>query len=255
MTTISTLRGVPLFAKLRDSDLERLSGVLRARDYPKNRVVLFSYDPCDAFYIVLSGSVKVMLIAEDGREVVLDLVRSGDFFGESALMDDEPYSKSVIAVEDSKLLVLQRDDFRRSITEMPGMAFGLLRALCSRLSESDQKIAGLVFLDVTGRVAHLLLDMAGRGDGETIKNLPTHQMLAHMVGSSRETISRTIGTLVSQRLIETTEGGGIRILNHDGLAASAGHMLRRRPKKSPTSTTRISGQQTVVSPNIGGALG
>ena len=111
---VIALRGVPLFSKLRETDLELLGRLLTPRDYPKNRVVRFSHDPSDAFYIVLSGQIKVMLIAEDGREVVLSLVQKNDFFGETALMDDEPYSASAIAMEDSRLLVLRRDDFRRS---------------------------------------------------------------------------------------------------------------------------------------------
>src|SRR5579872_4718284 len=100
MTAASALRSVPLFAQLRDSDLQLLAGLFRPRECPKNRVVLFAHDASDAFYVVLSGQVKVMMIAEDGREVVLSLVGPGDFFGETSLMDDEPYAASVIATEE-----------------------------------------------------------------------------------------------------------------------------------------------------------
>ena len=246
MTIASTLRTVPLFSKLRDSDVELLSGMLKQRDYPKNRVILFSYDPCDALYIVLYGQVKVMLIAEDGREVVLSLVHGGDFFGESALMDDEPYSASAIAVADSRVLILHRDDFRRCISDMPGMSFGLLRELCGRLREADQKIGGLMLLDVSGRVASLLLELAARSDGDRIRELPTHQVIAQMVGSSRETVSRTISALIAKNFISSS-GGGLQILNRQGLEDEAGHMLRRRPKKQgPAEPIRRSGQ---VQPN------
>jgi CRP-like cAMP-binding protein len=241
-TPLSTLRAVPLFSKLRESDMELLAGLLKPKDYPKNRIVLFSYDPCDAFYIVLSGLIKVMLIAEDGREVVLTLVQQGDFFGESALMDDEPYLASAVAVEDSKLLVLHRDDFRRCITEMPGMAFGLLRALCGRLRESDQKIGGLMLLDVAGRVSNLLLEMAAKTNSDFIAEVPTHQVIAQMVGSSRESVSRTFGSLSSRGFIEQKDGG-VRIINREGLETESGHILRRRPKKTPPSNPpqRVSG--------------
>src|SRR6185312_14196743 len=176
MIAASTLRNVPLFSRLRESDLERVAGLFKPRDFARNRVILFAHDPCDAFYIVLSGQVKVMLIAEDGREVILSLVRSGDFFGETSLMDDEPYSSSAIAMEDSSLLVLHRDDFRRCIEEMPGMSFGLLRALCGRLLEADHRIGGLMLLDVTGRIAHLFLDLASKSGGDCIADPPTHQI-------------------------------------------------------------------------------
>jgi len=239
MTAASALRSVPLFAQLRDSDLGFLTGLLRPREFAKNRVILFAHDASDAFYVVLSGQVKVMMIAEDGREVVLSLVGQGDFFGETALMDDEPFAASVIAVEDSSLLVLHRDDFRRCIKEMPEMAFGLLRALCSRLREADHKIGGLMLLDVTGRIAHLLLDLAARTDGDRILEVPTHQVIAQMVGSSRETVSRTFTLLASRGWIEAS-AEGIRIVNRKELESAAGHLLRRRLKTPPFAKERRS---------------
>jgi CRP/FNR family transcriptional regulator, cyclic AMP receptor protein len=227
MTPASTLRSVPLFSQLRESDLELLARILEPRDYAKNRVVLFAHDPCDAFYVVLSGQVKVMLIAEDGREVILSLMQEGDFFGETALMDDEPYAASAIAMEDSSLLVLRRDEFRRCITDIPEMAFGLLRALCGRLREADQKIGGLILLDVAGRVSNLFLEMSARLGGDHLPDPPTHQVLAQMVGSSRETVSRTISAMAAQKHIDTS-GHGITILNRDALERAAGQLLRRR---------------------------
>lgn len=233
-----TLRTVPLFSKLRDSDLDLLAGLLTPRDYARNRVILFAHDPCEAFYVVISGQVKVMLIAEDGREVVLSLVRQGDFFGEMALMDDEPYSSSAIATEDSRLLVLHRDNFRRCIHEMPGMSFGLLRALCGRLREADHKIGGLMLLDVAGRVSHLILEMAAQVGNDQVPNVPTHQVIAQMVGSSRETVTRTISSLTAQGHIAVSSAG-ITIVNREALESAAGQMLRRR-LKTPAQRRRSS---------------
>jgi CRP/FNR family cyclic AMP-dependent transcriptional regulator len=243
MSLSSTLRQVPLFSKLRDSDLERLAPLFVEREYPRNRVIRFAHDPSDALYVVLRGQVKVMLIAEDGREVVLSLVREGDFFGETALLDDEPYAASVIAMEDSRLLVLLRDDLRRMIHEVPEMSFGLLRAVCGRLLEADHKIGGLMLLDVHGRVAHLLLDLASHGDGGMITEMPTHQVIAQMVGSTRETVSRTISAMTTRQLIEV-KPEGVRILKREELEGAAGHMLRRRLKTPATGSTRGGGSAT-----------
>ncbi len=241
MSLKSTLRQVPLFAQLRESDIELLAPLFVEREYPRNRVVRFAHDPCDAFYIVQRGQLKVMLVSEDGREVVLSLVREGDFFGEMALLDDEPYAGSVIAAEDSRLLVLRRDDFRRSIRQLPEMSFGLLRAVCARLLEADHKIGGLMLLDVNGRVAHLLLEMGSRGGSDLIRDVPTHQVIAQMVGSTRETVSRTMSAMVGKGLVETSSEG-LRILNREGLESAAGHMLRRRLK------TPYTGQRAVTRP-------
>jgi CRP-like cAMP-binding protein len=236
MSLPQTLRKVPSFSKLRDTDLAILAPLFAEREYPRNRVIRFAHDPSDAFYIVVRGLVKVMLIAEDGREVVLSLVREGDFFGETALLDDEPYAASVIAMEDTRLLVLHRDEFRRTIKELPEMSFGLLRALCDRLLEADHKIGGLMLLDVNGRVAHLLLEHEARHPDGIIRDLPTHQVIAQMVGSTRETVSRTISAMTGKGQIESVDGG-VRVLKRGELESAAGNMLRRR-LKTPYDGTR-----------------
>ena len=87
-------------------------------------------------------------------------MRNGDFFGEMALFDDHPHTAGVVAMQDSRLLVLHRDEFCRCLTAMPGVAFGLLRALSTRVQEAGQTIGGLILLDVTGRVARLYLPLA-----------------------------------------------------------------------------------------------
>jgi len=140
--------------------------------------------------------------AEDGREVILSIRGEGEFFGEMSLIDDEPRSAHVIAMESSKLLVLRRDDFNRCLKEIPEIATGLLRALCKRLRQADSMIGSLVLLDVPGRVARLLIEMADRHDGVNIRQRLTHHMIAQMIGSSRETVSRTMRDFVAQDLIE-----------------------------------------------------
>lgn len=248
MSLPRTLRNVTLFSQLRDSDLELLAPLFTERNYERNRVIRFAHDPCDAFYIVLTGQVKVMLISEDGREVVLSLVRAGDFFGEMTLLDDEPYAASVIAMEDSRLLMLRRDEFRRSIRELPEMSFGLLRALAGRLLEADHKIGGLMLLDVNGRVAHLLLEQESRSQDGLVRDLPTHQVIAQMVGSSRESVSRTISAMATKRLVEVT-AEGLRILNREALESAAGHMLRRRLKTPYNGQRSATPRATPVPPS------
>ena len=202
MSVASTLSEVPMFSQLRENDIARLAGVTQERSYPKNSLIVFADDPGDALYVVLSGQVKIVIGAEDGREVILSIRGEGEFFGEMSLIDDEPRSAHVIAMENSKLLILRRDDFNRCVREMPEIATGLLRALCKRLRQADSMIGSLVLLDVPGRVARLLLEMADKSDGENIKQRLTHHMIAQMIGSSRETVSRTMRDFVSQKLIE-----------------------------------------------------
>ena len=221
MAVSDTLRGVPLFSRLADEELARVAALARERAYPRNSVILFEDDPGDALYVVVTGQVKVVLVGEDGREVILAVLGEGDFFGEMALIDDEPRSAHVMAMEDAKLLVLRRDDFHEALDKHPRIALGLLRALSRRLRRADDKIGALVMLDVLGRVARLLLEFADETDGAKITRKITHHTIAQMIGSSRETVSRTMRELVERDLIEV-QRKAIIIKNRNALEAAAG---------------------------------
>jgi CRP-like cAMP-binding protein len=221
MSAADVLRKVPLFSDLAEAELVRFAEVTREREYPKNSVILFEDDPGDALYIVSSGQVKVVLIGEDGREVILSVLGEGDFFGEMSLIDDEPRSAHVIAMKDSQLLVLRRDDFQSQLEHHPKIAFKLLRVLVQRLRRADEKIGGLVLLDVNGRVARLLLDLAEESGGPRITRKLTHHTIAQMIGSSRETVSRAMRELVEKGCIEVNRRE-ITITRADLLRTMAG---------------------------------
>ena len=221
MAVTDILRKVPLFSQLAPSDLERVSEISRERAYPRNSVILFEDDPGDALYVVAQGQVKVVLIGEDGREVILSVMGEGEFFGEMALVDDEPRSAHVIAMEDSTLLVLRREDFQGILKQTPGIALALLRELSRRLRRVDEKVGSLVLLDVNGRVAQLLLDLADEAGSERITRRLTHHTIAQMIGSSRETVSRTMRDLVEKGYIDVSRRE-IVIRDRTALEASAG---------------------------------
>jgi CRP-like cAMP-binding protein len=221
MSATSILEKVPLFGQLSGSELQRVVEVTRERTYPKNSVILFEDDPGDALYVVAQGQVKVVLIGEDGREVILSVLGVGEFFGEMALIDDEPRSAHVIAMEDSTLLVLRREDFQGILKQSPGIALALLRELSRRLRRVDEKVGSLVLLDVNGRVAQLLLELADEEGGDRITRKLTHHTIAQMIGSSRETVSRTMRELVDKGLIEVSRKD-ILIRDRGALEAAGG---------------------------------
>ena len=221
MSVAEIIRRVPLFAHLADEQIAEIAEVTRERSYPKHSVILFEDDPGDALYVVISGEVKVVLIGEDGREVILSVLREGDFFGEMALIDDEPRSAHVIAMEDSDLLVLRRGDFQQRLRETPQIALGLLVGLSRRLRRADDKIGGLVLLDVNGRVARLLLEMADENDGVSVTRRLTHHTIAQMIGSSRETVSRTMRSFADKGVIDVSRKQ-ITIRDRSALEKAAG---------------------------------
>lgn len=182
---------VPLFHELEVGELTRFAELVREKSYPRASVIVFEDDPGDAFFIVRQGRVKVVLVSDDGREIILGVLGPGEHFGELALIDNRPRSAHVVAMEDSTLLVLRREDFRRRVEASPKVAWALLVELSRRLRAADGKIGGLVLLDVPGRIARLLLDHLPEGS-TTIDKPLTHQMIAQMIGASRETVSRAM---------------------------------------------------------------
>src|SRR4029078_3376754 len=178
------LRTVPLFTKLEDAELQRFAELTREKSYPKGSVILFEDDPGDSLFVVRDGRVKVVLIGEDGREVILGVLGVGEYFGELSLIDDRPRSAHVIAMEDSNLLVLRREDFRKRVESSPRVGRAPLTELSRRLRRADDKIGGLVLLDVPGRIARLLLDLAEESGTNAIEKALTHQTIAQMIGAS-----------------------------------------------------------------------
>jgi len=216
--TVDFLATVPLLSRIPPEELRQFAEVTREKEYPKGSVILFEDDPGDSLFIVRDGRVKVVLVAEDGREVILGVLGVGEHFGELSLIDDQPRSAHVIAMEDSTLLVLRRDDFRRRVEATPLVAWSLLGELSRRLRRADGKIGGLVLLDVPGRIARLLLDYIEEAGSQTIEKPITHQMIAQMIGASRETVSRA--------LREFQDAGWIRVVRRritvmDGAALTA----------------------------------
>ncbi|MDH4347688.1 MAG: Crp/Fnr family transcriptional regulator [Gemmatimonadota bacterium] len=217
------LRKVPLFATMREGDILAFAELVRERSFPKGSVIVFEDDPGDALYLVARGQVKVVLIGEDGREVILSVLGEGNFFGEMSLIDEKPRSATVIAMVDSVVLVLRREDFQSRLRTSPEIAIALLRELSRRLRRADEKIGSLVLLDVNGRLADLLLRLAEEEGGDRITKKLTHNVLAQMIGSSRETVSRTMRDFVERNLVDVTRKE-ITILNRPLLERAA-----RRP--------------------------
>lgn len=201
MRTVDFLATIPLLKGLAPDQIARFAELARERTYPRGTVIVFEDDPGDSMFIVRTGRVKVVRVGEDGREVILGLLGPGEYFGELSLIDGQPRSAHVIAMEDAQLIVLRREDFRRRVEESPAVAWALLGELSRRLRRADEQIGSLVLLDVDGRIARLLLDAAAESGGTTIQKRLTHQTIAQMVGASRETISRALRQFQKRGLI------------------------------------------------------
>ncbi|MBS0335305.1 MAG: cyclic nucleotide-binding domain-containing protein [Proteobacteria bacterium] len=192
-----------MFTGFPDDSLRLLATLVTRKSVSRGTTVMVAGDPTDSLYIVISGRLKVMMSDAEGKEVILAILGSGEFFGEMGLIDDAPRSASVVAIEPCELLCVTKRDFKRCLAENFEMSMAVMRGLVKRLREADRKINSLALLDVYGRVARLLIDMSEDVDGSKVvtKRLPK-QDIAKMIGASREMVSRVMKDLQLGGFIE-----------------------------------------------------
>ena len=197
------LRNIPLFATLGDTELAQITAEASMRQFPKNKVIMSEGEKSDSLYTIVAGKVKVLISDEEGKEIILSMLGPGEFFGEMALFDNEPRSATVITMEPSTFNVISQGDFMRCVAGNPQIAKALLQALARRLREADRKISSLALMDVYGRVARTLLELAKDENGKLVvrQNL-SQQDIANMVGASREMVNRILKDLALGGYIE-----------------------------------------------------
>ena len=212
------LRTVPIFSGLQDSELDELGRLSTRRHYPREGVIFFERDEGASLFMIEHGRVKVSILGDDGREVILSVLGPGDFFGEMALLDDEPRSASAIAAEATDLISLGRSEFQSAVEQNPEITRALVGILLERVRKANHQISTLALLDVYGRVARVLLDMA-RDEGKRLRDgsiqfrRATHQEIAARIGTTRETVTRMFKDLERQDLIKAE--GRLIVLRSD----------------------------------------
>ena len=206
--SVTALRTLPIFETLSDERLIPITGAAMLRQVPRHTEIIHAGDHTDNVYLVLSGALKVLVSDDEGREVILSMLSHGDLFGEMGVLDDHPRSATVVTVEPSALVVITKADFKRCLAENFDVSLYIMRSLVRRLRLADRKIESLALMDVFGRVARLLLEMAETRDGRrvVIRKI-SKQDIARMIGASREMVSRVMRDLHTQGLIEETDNG------------------------------------------------
>lgn len=187
------LRRVPLFSSLNEMQLDQLAAGSVRKNYPRGRTIVAEGEPSQSLYILLSGRAKVQRSDSEGKEVILAVIGPREFFGEMSLIDDAPRSASVITIESSDFMAINKDSFKAVLVQSPDISMQIMRGLVRRLREADKKIETLALLDVYGRVARVLLDFSETVGGErVVKNKLPRQEIAKMIGASREMVSRVM---------------------------------------------------------------
>ncbi|MGH9457257.1 MAG: Crp/Fnr family transcriptional regulator [Thermoanaerobaculia bacterium] len=195
-----------LFSELDQRELEAVAAVARPRRFDRDEVVFHADEQGDVFCLIVAGRVKITMISPEGREIILTTLGPGDFFGEMALLDEEPRSATVIATEPLEVLTIWRKDLLQIMQSDFSIARKIMAELSKRLRRASRRIESLVSMDVYGRLARFLLELArdqGREmpDGLVAVTRPTHQAIANTIGTSRETVSRLLHDLIEQKLV------------------------------------------------------
>lgn len=202
---IASLRVIPMFSSVSDEALESIASLLIERSFPKHKTIVEEGAPGDYMYIIVEGRVKVTKLSGDGREKILELLEVGDFFGEMSLFDEAPRSASVKGLSEVRILALARNDFLRLLSRSPDLALSVIQELTRRLRQVDEQASSLSFQRVKERTTGLLVRLAKEESGQDGRRrtpVLTHQQIADMIGTSRETVTRAIKGLKADGWLE-----------------------------------------------------
>lgn len=201
--TEQPLAQVTLFADLPPDELALLAARATIRSFPKNAILINEGDQSDSLYLILSGLVKVYVSDDEGREMLLDMMGAGEYFGELSLIDQEPRSASVITVEACKIMIVSRDNFIDCLQNNVAIAISLLKVLAAKVRHQTDNAKSLALMSVYERVVKALLELARDNNGELIIAGVSHQALADRVYASREMVTLILKELKAGAYIDS----------------------------------------------------
>ena len=209
MLDIDFLKSVNIFSDLSDSELKSIQELCKTRKYPKNSMIILEEEMGDVVFIVMSGTVKITRVNDEGKEVILAMLGSGEVFGEMAILDGESRSANALSQENCEVVTINREDFLNLLKTNNKVALNLMTEFAIRLRKSDQQIEALSLDDAEHRIGVSILNLAEelgviRQGVVTVDNLPYQQDIANMAGTSRETVSRVMKTFEDRGLITKT---------------------------------------------------
>lgn len=196
------LQIIPLFSNLSSAQLQSIGAHAAMRVYEKGDVIVQQGEVAQSLHVLVAGQVKVYMRNEENREVIINTLSAGEFFGELPMFDQEPRSASVAAIERCHVQTLSYAKFQKILDGSPDIARRIMEALAARLRHADRQISTLALLNISGRVSRTLLELAIMSNGQRVVGEPfTQKDLAGMIGASREMVNRTLRDLMDQGYI------------------------------------------------------
>jgi CRP-like cAMP-binding protein len=207
MIDVASIRRVPLFRDFADDEVAALGATVTDRRYGKHQFIVREGDPGDTFFILVKGSVSVCRIAPDGRETILSILKEGDFFGEMSMFDSSLRSASIKTLTEVEVGAIRQADFLILLDRNPRIGRSLVIALSERLRAANALIAATTSQDIRARLASLLLNLSNQfgervDNGMRITLRLTNQEMANMIGTTRETVNRTLNRFWDDKLVD-----------------------------------------------------
>ena len=223
---LDTLRSTQVFGSLDPTALTELAAVCVTRSFRRDQFLWYQGDPGDHLVVIVDGMVKITVASERGDEMVLATVGGGDVLGELSVIDQGPRSASVVAVQPTTALVINRSALLAAMQQSPALLDALLRTLGAMVRRLTEQTTDLVFLDLGGRIAKLIVQRAERQSDDPSRRLAvdlhlTQTELAQMVGASRPAVNRVLQGLVGRGVIKV-DGRTIEIVDAPALRRRAG---------------------------------
>jgi len=219
---LALLRNNPLFRELAPQVIEHLGTYLTRRTVSRGSVIFSKGDPGTGLMGIIAGAVKISVASADGRDIVLNIIRAGEIFGEIALLDGHPRTADATAMSDCELMVLERREFIPFLRSQPDVTLKLMEILCSRLRRTSEQVQDVTFLGLPIRLAKALLELASASESSAPKGkiAITQREISQIVGRSRESTNKQLRTWAKRGWVRL-QWGGVTVLKPDKLAEVA----------------------------------
>lgn len=213
----SCARRVPIFSNLDDDEIKKVDRIAKSRIYRKGDIIFTEGDAPAVLYIIHEGRIKLYRDTEDGREVIMNILGNGEFFGEMTLFTGEPLKASAVALDDSILCSISRSDMLVILNENPSIAVKIMEILTRRLTYAENRIEDMVSKDIEGRLLGFIRSLVKDRSKKEVELGLTRREIADMLGTTQETVSRTFSNLESDGILKVKGHKRIEILDMDAI--------------------------------------
>lgn len=218
---LSILRNHPFFREIPQDVIERIGSYMTRHTVPRGTILFSKGDRSTGLMAVMAGAVRISVPSADGRDIVLNVIREGEIFGEIALLDGRPRTADATAVSDCELLVIERRDFLPLLRDRPDLSIKFIDVLCSRLRRTSEQVEDVLSLDLPSRLAKTLLRLIADRPGTAQQTVTiTQRELSDIIGMTRESTNKQLRAWERQKLVQLGRGS-ITVLHTDALAELA----------------------------------